>query len=165
MKLPFSVEVNITREELHTFFKSFSPIKFNYYIYIAVGLVLFNTYRTSLTLGITFTVLALAFVGISIFLQKNNIKQLSQKHYDLHKADFQSTSFSFSEEGIEIKNASATTTTNWAYLSKVELKADLILLYNQKNEVHIIPKRCFPSDQAAETFVETINDLMLQSVA
>lgn len=59
-----------------------------------------------------------------------------------------------SDDGIVEETAFGTTTSTWSAVPKVGQTRRRIFLYTQQHAAHIIPKRAFPTPDAATQFVE-----------
>ena len=63
----------------------------------------------------------------------------------------------FTEENVSITTTNTEFTAKWSTFSKIEEKEDLICLYNNQNQAHVIPKRCFDQKEEIDSFLSWVN--------
>lgn len=57
---------------------------------------------------------------------------------------------------ITVTTEAGTSTYKWTAINKIETTAEWVFIYNTAISAFTIPRRAFPSDDACQTFIETV---------
>lgn len=163
MKLPFSIKANITLEDylkLSDYYKS----KIKTFL-ISGTLVLivsaahfYNGLKTgSLTSNIVITLLTWGTFGLILWYTYHKQKKQLVQNYKQYMDECEDKELTFTEENVFITTTNTKFTAKWSTFSKIEEKEDLICLYNNQNQAHVIPKRCFDQKEEIDSFLSWVS--------
>lgn len=154
MKLPITVTTDVTQEELSVFvkqsiIKQFKYLKYaKYFLYFVILLMLLNTYNMAQAGAHWSNFLRMGVFIVVLFLLWQFMPKIQAKNiYQQKKADFDHSTYLFSENSMSIKSATIAAELNWNAFKKVEKDENFLWLFVAQNQSYILPLRCFENKE------------------
>lgn len=82
------------------------------------------------------------------------IKSQAKKIYNSSTDQFKNNKYTFEETGVAVKNSTSSANFTWNMVHKIEENKQQVLLFVNSAVAHVLPKRCFNSQEEEQAFLQ-----------